>query len=171
MIDENTFVTSAIAANWVAFPGNGMLRVWFPPEVAGRVPLAPIGQVGTIENPNTPFAGGATYAPTAGQLSEFNDVNTRLTLSDSGAPQYGGSFLVTNGTCADYFAWFRVDFVPRDAAAPPSDAGASQEDGAPDGGGASADAGDASDVVPLDVPDVGPPDAADGGSVADASPE
>lgn len=124
MIDENTFVTSSLDGNWLRFPGAAMLRIWFPLEAQGRIPLAPTCYVGVATTPdctpgppgpNAQFAGdsGITYAQTAGQLSEFNDVNTRRTDTDVGT--FGGSFEVTNATCQCYLAWCRVDFVPLDA--------------------------------------------------------
>jgi hypothetical protein len=147
MIDENTFVTSSLDGTWLGFPGAGTLRIWFPPEAQGRVPLAPICDVGVATTSdctpgtlsrNAQFASdsGITYAQVAGQLSEFNDVNTRRTDTDAGT--FGGSFEVTNATCACYLAWCRVDFVPLDAMPsvtddPSGEAGADAGTTSPDG--------------------------------------
>jgi hypothetical protein len=149
MIDENTFVTSSLDGNWLGFPGQVRLRIWFPPEAQGRIALAPTCYLGVattsdctpgLPSPNAEFAGdsGINYAQGAGQLSEFNDVNTRRTDTDAGT--FGGSFEVTNDTCQCYLAWCRVDFVPLDAmpsvtddasSEAGADAGTTSADGAP----------------------------------------
>jgi hypothetical protein len=148
MIDENTFVTSSLDGNWLGFPGAATLRIWFPPEAQGRVPLAATCDVAAgaasgctpgPASPNAQFAGdGVNYAQAAGQLSVFNDLNTRGTETDAGT--FGGSFVVTNATCQCYLAWCRVDFVPLDAmpsvtddasSEAGADAGTTSPDGAP----------------------------------------
>jgi hypothetical protein len=124
MIDENTFVTTRLDGRWLNFPGNGTLRIWFPPEVAGRTPLAPTALVGIGPCADGQFArdSGVNFAPAAGSLSEFNDVNTRFTTTDAG--NFGGSFEVTNVTCQFYYGYFQVSFAALDAMAPPDDASA-----------------------------------------------
>jgi hypothetical protein len=147
MIDENTFVTNSLDGNWLTFRGAATLRIWFPTEAQGRIPLAATCYVGLPTtpdctpgpvSPNAQFPGsGVNYAQAAGQLSEFNDLNTRRTDTDAGT--FGGGFEVTNATCVCYLAWCRVDFVPLDAMSSltddaSSEAGADAGTTSPDGG-------------------------------------
>jgi hypothetical protein len=128
--------------SWIGIPGNRTLHIWFPPEVAGRTPLAPTCFVANGPNPNDQNAStfGVTSTLASGQLAEFNDVNTRFSSFNDGATadMFGGSFEIKNATCQ--FEYYRciVDFVPLDAA--PSDMDASADAGADSDDGAVADA-------------------------------
>jgi hypothetical protein len=156
MIDENTFVTSALDGDWMLFPGNASIQIFFPPQVAGRVPLPPTGYVATARNPNSlaSLNAGATFTTASGQLSLYNAVLT----ADAGG-SVGGSFYVKNGGCQTYYAWFSVDFVPV-SVAPPDAAAADVDAGGADAGTPSADDASSDAAAVPDVPDAEPPDAA-----------
>jgi hypothetical protein len=125
-LDDNTFVTSGWNDRWLPYNGGETLTVWFPPQFAGRTAKIPQAVLGTDPTPNggDAFNDGDNFTPVAGQLVLFNDLNTHG--NDAGT--VGGSFTVTNGSCASYYARFEVDFVPSGAdggsagdAAAPSD--------------------------------------------------
>jgi hypothetical protein len=108
-LDDNTFVTSQWKNEpWLPYNGAETLRIWFPPQFAGRTPKIPQAVLGTDPTPNggDAFNDGDNFTPVAGQLVLYNHLNT----DDAGS--YGGSFTVTNGSCASYYARFEVDFVP-----------------------------------------------------------
>jgi hypothetical protein len=119
-LDDNTFVTSGWNDRWLPYDGGETLIVWFPPQFAGRTAKIPQAVLGTDPTPNDVVNNGNNFTPVAGQLVLYNDLNT----NDAGT--FGGSFTVTNGSCASYYARFEVDFVPlgadagsvADAAAP-----------------------------------------------------
>jgi hypothetical protein len=131
MLDENTFVTNDWDERWLDYPPNVTIFIYFPAEVAGRIPKPPIGNIGTGPTPNggDAFVDGNNYTFAAGQLVYYNFLNT----IPSGAPDggmTGGGFWAQNATCTGNFARFEVDFVPID------EAGAGSIDGgATDGGG------------------------------------
>ena len=137
MLDENTFVTGGWYDPWLPYPPNTTIRIWFPPEVAGRTPRVPSGLVGVDQTPNggPDFANGDNWTVAAGQLAYYNFLQTNASVQAGHA--VGGGFSVTNATCAKgYYARFEVDFLPLD-----SDAGAGDEAGPSDG----PEAGDAGD--------------------------
>jgi hypothetical protein len=139
MLDENTFVTGDWGDPWLPYPPNTTIRIWFPPEVVGRTPRAPIGEVGVDQTPNggPKFAGGDNWTNAAGQLAYYNFLQTNASVQAGHA--VGGGFWVTNATCApNYFARFEVDFVPLEP-----DAGANDEAGS--SGAPAAGDGEASD--------------------------
>jgi hypothetical protein len=112
-LDDNTFVTSRwVDDRWIPYDGGETLTVWFPRQFAGRTPKIPQAMLGTDATPNggDAFSDGDNFTLVAGQLVLYNDLNTDLKTVDAGT--FGGSFTVTNGSCASYFARFEVDFVP-----------------------------------------------------------
>jgi hypothetical protein len=153
MLDNDTFVTNDWNEPWVPYRGNETLRIWFPLSLAGRIPKAPIGFLATDQTPNfgPDFRGGDNFSPAAGQLAYLNFLDTTPEATDAGLR--GGKFWATNGSCADYFAHFEVDFIPVGSDAGASEAGsdatvdgdASQNPdafpGAPDALGGATDAG------------------------------
>jgi hypothetical protein len=112
MVDRDTFVTGDWGAPWLPFGANTTIRIWFPPEVAGRYPKTPVADIGVDPTPNggPSFMQGDTYATASGQLSEFNFLNTDMQRTDGG--EVGGGVWLTNGTCGLYYARVEVDFVP-----------------------------------------------------------
>jgi hypothetical protein len=117
-LDDDTFVTGGWNDPWLPYDGGETLTVWFPPQFARRTWKIPQAVLGTDPNPNAAVSNGNNFTPVAGQLVLFNDMNTDLKTIDAGT--FGGSFTVTNGSCASYFARFEVDFAPlaADAGAP-----------------------------------------------------
>jgi hypothetical protein len=144
MLDENTYVTNDMDSDWMLFPGNSTINIWFPPQVLGRVPLVPVVEVGLDPTPNggDEFVPGDNYTFGAGQLALLNSLNTGNTHPPGadGGPQawvvdgghYGGGISVGNSTCANYFARVEVQFVPLDAGTPtdPVNDGGSLDSGA-----------------------------------------
>jgi hypothetical protein len=138
MLDEDTYVTNGINDEWLPFHGNTTVKLWFPAEVAGRQAEIPVVAVGTDDAPNSAESGseGANYTTGVGQLAIFNELNTNLTYEDGGRVRgdggvgdatvagyvcdggvgciYGGSVLITNSSCADYFMHVEVHFASRD---------------------------------------------------------
>jgi hypothetical protein len=98
---------------WLDYTGNKTITVTFPPEakkvIAGRQIDSIEPFVGISSQPNS---SGNNWTPTGGQLAEIT----------SAGPD---GFTVTNASCADYFARFRVTFVARDAGTDASDAAGS----------------------------------------------
>jgi hypothetical protein len=169
MQDENTYVTNDWDSPWLVFRGNTTVKLWFPPEVAGRHPKLPVVAVGTDNTPNSLESqeAGANFTDGIGQLAIFNDLNTRLTIADAGGEcaaeggadgsldggstcspvYYGGSVEITNSSCASYFMHVEVDFELSDAGAVESsstDSGSSTvgaEPGIDAGAGAVVDSG------------------------------
>jgi hypothetical protein len=127
MLDENTYVTSAMDSDWIPFRGNSTIRIWFPVQVLGRVPLIPVVTVGLDQTPNggAAFVPGDNYTFGAGQLALLNSLNTGDAGPDGGlvhdmvdGGSYGGGMSVSNSTCASYFARVEVQFVPLDGGTP-----------------------------------------------------
>ena len=179
--DGNTYVTSDWNDPWLDFHAATTIRVWFPPEVAGRCPLNVFGWVGTDQTPNggPDFAGGDNYSPSVGQLAYFNFLSTAPSTQAGHAT--GGGFWVGNSTCAKYYGRWVVQFAPASDgpclnlpnASPPTDDAspdsASGDDSslsdAPGDTGASGDGGVPSDATTADGPAMGE----DGGVPSDAS--
>ena len=86
MQDENTYVSNDLDSPWLVFRGNTTVKLWFPPEVAGRHAKLPVVAVGTDDTPNSLESqeAGANFTDGVGQLAIFNDLNTRLTIADAG---------------------------------------------------------------------------------------
>jgi len=135
MQDEDTYVTNALNQRWLDYPGNTTVRIWFPPEVAGRTADLPIVAVGTDDAPNSDAAVslGDNYAPAGGQLAIFNLLNTFPEPKMVEGHRVGGGVWVSISSCASYFVHVQVHFARVDS----TEAG-----GAGDGSrGAGADAG------------------------------
>lgn len=187
MLDENTYVSNGIDAPWLIFRGNTTVKLWFPPEVAGRQYELPIVGVGIDEMPNSIESQeeGGNYTLGVGQLAIFNDLNTRPTSADGGEcsadggadggldggstciPIYGGSVTVTNSSCASYFLSVEVHFALPEVApveSPSIDSGSSGAGRSTVGAGIDAGAGAVVDsgVGPLAEASAG--DAGDTGS-------
>lgn len=115
MIDANTYVTNDWGEPWPKLSPNGTIRMWFPPEVAGRYPKPPIVNIGVDPTPNggSSFVSGDTYTTAGGQLGEFNFSNTDRQTSDAGT--FGGGLWLTNASCASYCARVEVDSTPVEA--------------------------------------------------------
>jgi hypothetical protein len=131
MLDDNTYVSNGIDMPWLIFRGNTTVKLWFPPEVAGRQAELPVVGVGVDETPNSPQSQeeGANYTTGIGQLALFNDLNTTPTSADGGEcvpnaggdggldggsaciPLYGGSVEITNSSCASYFLYAEIHFA------------------------------------------------------------
>lgn len=129
MLDRDTFVTSRLGDPWIDYQGNETVRIWFPKEVAGRIPKGlPLGAVGTDATPNggPSFEGGDSYVSASGQLAYYNFLNTNMQTTPGGVVT-GGGFWATNGTCAKYFAYFQVNFVPVDDGGPATEDAAASE--------------------------------------------
>jgi hypothetical protein len=124
LLDENTYVTSYMDSNWLPFPGNSTVRIWFPSQLLRRTPKVPAVEVGLDPTPNggDAFRNGDNYIPGSGQLAILNCLSTAPTnpaapgcpgtLYKSDGGSYGGELSVTNTTCANYFLRVEVDFVP-----------------------------------------------------------
>jgi hypothetical protein len=125
MLDENTYVTNDLDSDWLPFPGNSTIRIWFPLQLLGRIPLVPVVEVGIDQTPNSlaSLEAGDNYTQGVGQLAIFNALSTTPPPNSDGGPgsftfnkvDYGGTLWVTATTCAKYFAHIQVQFVPLDA--------------------------------------------------------
>jgi hypothetical protein len=147
MLDEDTYVTNDLNDPWLIYHGNTTVKIWFPPEVAGRTVEPPTVFAGTDDTPNSPESQeeGANFTQVDGQLATFTLLNTNLTYADgglvgdggvdagAGGAIYGGSVLITNSSCASYFASVVVHFAHRDT---PTAASTPAEGGAPTGAAA-----------------------------------
>jgi hypothetical protein len=121
MVDEDTYFSNDPNQPWLVYHGNTTVRFWFPPEVAGRTAEVPQVFVGIDQMPNSPDAldSGANYTQGVGQLAIFNTLSTQ---NPDGAPGpyeqdghlVGGGFMVTNSSCASYFAHVEVHFAHLD---------------------------------------------------------
>jgi hypothetical protein len=120
MADANTFLTSDLASPGIEYRGMTTVRIWFPKEVLGRIPLFPQVSVGTDPTLNTggSFDDGDIASSAAGQLAEVNELTTTPPKGSDGGPtfftfdggEFGGVLQLTNASCASYSAWVRVDF-------------------------------------------------------------
>lgn len=95
MPDSTTWESNEIDQPWLNYGPNATVRIHFPPSI-GRAPTDVHVYVGTGTEPNGP---GYNYSEASGQLAIVNF------LSPSG-------MWVTNGSCADYYAWVVVHFLP-----------------------------------------------------------
>jgi hypothetical protein len=153
MEDATTFVTTAWTSPWIQYNGQTTIRVWFPKEVLGWNWKVPQVLVGTDPTPNTTesFDDGDVGSPAAGQLAEFNLLTTAPRTGADGGPffvvngkEFGGFLELTNASCAPYFAYVQVEFIPPQGTTGPegglemasaaADAGPATEAGAADAG-------------------------------------
>jgi hypothetical protein len=117
MQSEDFYVTNDINTTWLGYNGNTTIRLWFPPEVAGRIVQTPVVDVGLDDMPNAPFAmeEGLNYTTAVGQLAILNAlmVFPEPVIVDLEGKKYrvGGSVTITNTTCASYFVHVEVTFV------------------------------------------------------------
>jgi hypothetical protein len=133
MQTQDLYVTNDINKSpWLTYNGNTTIRLWFPPEVAGRSVQLPVVAVGTDDMPNadTAMAAGVNYTTGVGQLAILNALtifpepkNVHLVTSCSTACSspdgsegrmypVGGSVTITNTTCATFFTHVEVTFGP-----------------------------------------------------------
>jgi hypothetical protein len=124
MEDSTTFVTTVVSGPWIQYNGQTTIRIWFPKEVLGWQWKIPLVEVGTEATPNTleNFDDGDVGSNAAGQLAEFNLVTTAPRTGTDGGPfyvldgkEFGGFLQLTNASCAPYFAYVQVEFIPPDA--------------------------------------------------------
>ncbi len=145
MLDEDTYVTNDMNDPWLTYHGNTTIQVWFPPEVAKRCVVAVTVYAGTDETPNSAQSQeeGANYTMIDGQLATFTLLNTNLTYVEAGAESgfYGGSVMITNSSCASYFARVVVQFGHCEAGASGSAGGGPTGAGIDAGAGAVVDSG------------------------------
>jgi hypothetical protein len=100
-----TFETSPLLVRdggqtWLNFPGMATLHITFPPDVEQTIlarNLAPTDFQAFISTSSQPNVDNAGFTPAAGSLAVFSNVKPT-------------GFLVTNQTCAAYFARFVVGF-------------------------------------------------------------
>lgn len=129
MQSEDLYVSNRIDTTWLGYNGNTTIRLWFPPEVAGRTFQTPVVDVGLDDMPNAPSAmeEGVNYTQGVGQLAILNDLNVSpepfMVALEAGTYRVGGSVTITNSNCADYFAHVEVTFGP-----PLADAGVGGSD-------------------------------------------
>jgi hypothetical protein len=131
-------VSNDLNQTWLTYNGNTTIKVWFPPEVAGRIPEIPRVFVGIDDSPNSSaaFDSGANYTQAVGQLAIFNVLNVYPRDPADGGPVYprnpadggpggsplnsgqpvGGGVEITNSSCATYFAHIEVAFLPEESA-------------------------------------------------------
>jgi hypothetical protein len=112
MVDETTYVSNGLDQTWLDYHGNTTVRIWFPPSVAGWIAEAPQVLTGTDDMPNSDAAldSGANYTQVLGQIATFNTLNTIGGVVDGHT--VGGQVLITNSSCASYFAQITVHFIP-----------------------------------------------------------
>ena len=154
MLDEDTYVSNDLDQTWLDYQGNTTIQFRFPPAVAGRIlEGAPEVDIGTDPTPNSGAAraAGGNFSQAAGQLAIFNELNTTPDHDGAdGGSLFGGGFVLTNASCAQFFAHVVVHFAPRVAGT--SD---SLDGGIATGAGADAtlgvDTGPLSDAATADV--------------------
>jgi hypothetical protein len=96
MIDENTWESSPMDGEWLAFPRQ-RYYVFSIPQLGGRIPSEPIGYVSAQQTPGKAFGGNFTIG--SGNLVEFtNPLPNRID--------------VINDTCSDYFIRIVVKVPP-----------------------------------------------------------
>jgi hypothetical protein len=109
--------SQSYASTWLDYHGNTTIKLWFPPEVAGRTVQSPIVDVGIDDMPNALFAmdAGINYTTAVGQLAILNALIVYPKPVKPPGRDYlvGGSVTITNTTCATYFAHVEVTFGPR----------------------------------------------------------
>lgn len=117
MLDQNTYVSNDLNQNWLDFPGNTTIQIYFPPRAACRVAKSPDIEIGTAETPNSVAAydDGGNYVPAAGQPAILNELNTDPIFGPDGGIKYGGGLLLTNSSCALYAVHVEVDFAETEA--------------------------------------------------------
>jgi hypothetical protein len=107
-----TWESGPIDGDWIDFPPARTYFFEFPPGFTPTGP--PLPYVGTGPDPTTPGDGGQSYVLGGGQLAEFG-------------PYVNGGFLVSNGTCAEYYLWLSVPGIYTPPPPPAADdAGASE---------------------------------------------
>jgi hypothetical protein len=100
MLDANTYATSELNQPWIHYGPNTTVKIHFPN--VGRAPAGvPIVNIGTGDEPNggPDFQWGQNYTPASGQLAFLNFLDSN-------------GMWVTNGSCAEYYLYVQVSFVP-----------------------------------------------------------